>query len=715
MAGALFSPSWYRVARIRPRIRAHARFERHTYRSQLWYVLQDPATGRCHRLTPAAYQLIGRMDGEHTVDEIWEGALEELGDDAPTQDETIRLLGLLHFADVLRCDVSPDTLELLRRRRRQERAEWWRRYASPLSLRVPLADPDAFLLRVLPLARPLFSRAVGLLCLALIGLSAVLAASHIGAITADAGRQLLEPRNLLLLWLVYPLVKAAHELGHALATRVRGGEVHEMGVMFLVLMPVPYVDASAAAAFPSKRDRMLVGAAGMLVELVLASLALLVWLATEPGLVRSIAYNVMWIGGVSTLLFNGNPLIKFDGYYVLSDAIEIPNLAARSRQYLGYLIERHVFGQVDARCPVTAAGEPAWFVIYGVASFVYRLLLSVGIALFVAGKLFVIGVALAVFSVVMQVVVPALRTAGFVLANPRLAAVRARAVGSSAAALVAVAILVGLVPLPLFTRAEGVVWPPEGTHVRASADGFVLRFLATPGSEVEPGEPLVLTRDPELEARVSVLEARLRELRARLHAQRRTDLVRAQMTGDEIVGVEAEWLDARERAGEVLIRSPARGRFVVPSAADQPGSYFEQGELIGYVIGPSLETARVVLSQADVALVRERTRAVEARLASAPARVLDASIERLVPAATRHVPSAALSSTGGGRVAADPSDPDGLQVLEPLFWLDVTLPGIGPDPRIGERVHVRFDHGAEPLARRGARALRRLFLRELGV
>ena len=119
MSGSLFSSSWYRIAGLKPQIRSHTRFHRHHYRGQLWYVLQDRSSGRCHRLTPSAYQLVGLMDGERTSQEIWQLASERLGDDGPTQDETIRLLGLLHFADVLRCDVPPDTVELLRRQRRR--------------------------------------------------------------------------------------------------------------------------------------------------------------------------------------------------------------------------------------------------------------------------------------------------------------------------------------------------------------------------------------------------------------------------------------------------------------------------------------------------------------------------------------------------------------------------------------------------------------------
>src|SRR6266700_3652649 len=117
--------------------------------------------------------------------------------------------------------------------------------------------------------------------------------------------------------------------------------------MFLVFMPVPYVDASSSASFREKWRRALVGSAGIIVELLLASFALFVWLDAEEGLVRGFAYNVMLIGGISTVLFNGNPLLRFDGYYVLADLLEIPNLADRSKKYIGHLLIRYIFGVKD--------------------------------------------------------------------------------------------------------------------------------------------------------------------------------------------------------------------------------------------------------------------------------------------------------------------------------------------------------------------------------
>ncbi len=369
MEETLLSPSWYRVARLRPRIRAHTNFHRHRYRGQIWYVLQDHSTGRCHRLSPAAYQLAATMNGERSTQEIWDAANTRLGDEGPTQDETIRLLGLLHFADVLQCDAPPDTVELFRRFESHERGEWWRRFASPLAIRIPLLDPAEFLERWQNVARPLFSLPAAIVYGLVVGAALFLAAEHWEELSAGVGSELFDPRNVLLLWLVYPVVKALHELGHGFAARVWGAEVHEMGIMLLVLAPVPYVDASAASAFPDKRKRAVVGAAGILVEVFLAALALFVWIVVEPGLIRSIAYDVMLIAGISTVIFNGNPLLRFDGYYVLADLIEIPNLASRGTQYVGYLVQRHLLGLENVRSPVTAPGEEKWLFGYAVASF----------------------------------------------------------------------------------------------------------------------------------------------------------------------------------------------------------------------------------------------------------------------------------------------------------------------------------------------------------
>ncbi len=347
MAGTLLSPLWYRVAGLRPRLKPHLRLHRHHYRGQLWFVLHDPGSGRSHRFTPGARLVLNGMDGQHSIAQLWDAAQRRLGEGAPTQDELIGLLGQLHHADLMQCDVTPDAAELFQRGRDQSRAKARQSFANPIALKIPLFDPHRLIDALLPLLRPLWNRWGALLWLAIVATGGTLAAMHAEELAADVSDRVLAVDNLVLLGLLFPLVKLLHELGHGIATRMRGGEVHEIGVMLLVLMPVPYVDASSASTFRSRWHRALVGFAGMGVELLLASLAMGVWLLVEPGLLRALAFNTLLVAGVSTLVFNGNPLLRYDGYYILADLLEMPNLAQRANRYVGHLVERFAFGLPD--------------------------------------------------------------------------------------------------------------------------------------------------------------------------------------------------------------------------------------------------------------------------------------------------------------------------------------------------------------------------------
>jgi len=715
MSEPLFSPSWYRVARLRPSLRTHAHIHRHDYRGEVWYVLQDRLSGRHHRFTPAAYQLIGLMDGRQTVQEIWERAAEQFDDDAPTQTEMIRLLSQLHAADVLQCNVPPDSLELLRRYQRQQRAKWKQRLWSPLALRFPLFDPERVLQRLLPWIRPVFSRFGFLIWLIVVASAVVLVGVHWSELSENMIDRVLAPQNLLLLWLIFPIVKIFHEFGHGLATKAWGGEVHEMGIMLLVLMPVPYVDASSAAAFKEQHRRMIVGAAGILVELFLAALALFVWLNAEYGLVHAIAYNVMLIGGVSTLFFNGNPLLRFDGYYVLSDALQIPNLGRRSNQYIGYLFQRYLFGEREAQSPATTTSEQKWFLGYGIASFAYRMFIVFAIIFFIAGEFFIVGVILAIWAATTMLVVPVFKIIRFLFNSPRLQRKRARAIVVSGALFGGTLTMLFFIPVPLWTLAEGVIWLPEQSIVRAGTDCFVHDYIARPEDQVGLGVSLIRCGDPLLAARAKVLEGRLEELKTLYAAQWRDDRVAANVTEEEIKAVQADLETTRERLDELIIRSPASGHFVVPQAADLPGKFVHKGEVLGYVLATTSATARVAVPQADVGLVRRQTQGLEVRVANRLSDILPAQIKREVPGGTHQLPTAALGSAGGGRIPVDPTDAQGTKTFQRVFEYEIALPAEASVVPVGTRVYVRFDHGTEPLMKQWYRKVRQVFLGRFGV
>jgi len=715
MSQSLYSTNWYRVAGLKPRLRSHIEIHRHHYRGELWYVMQDHSSGRFQRFTPAAYQLIGMMDGRRTVQEIWDASRARLAEDAPTQEDFVRLLSQLHAVDALQGDVQPDPAELAKRLDKR-RFGWWKQsIRSPLFVRFPILDPERFLTRFRWLARPIFSWAGLMLWLVVVIPALIQVGVHWTELTENIADRILAPQNLLFLWLTFPFLKAFHEFGHAFAVKTRGGEVHEMGIMLLVFTPIPYVDASAASAFRKKRERVLVGAAGMLIEFYFAALAVFVWLNAQPGPLRAVAFNVMLIAGVSSVLFNGNPLLRYDAYYILLDILEIPNLGSRGSRYFFYLIQRYLLGIKDMEPPLATPGERVWFVVYTICAFVYRMSIYTAIVLFVAGKFFFVGVLFALWAAVNMLVIPIFKGLRFLLTSPQLNRRRLRAVAVSGLAVAAAAAAIIVVPVSLSTIAEGVIWIPDESFVRAGADGFVERIMVQPGRHVRENDALIACTDPLLPAQIRVLASRLRELEAVYTSQVVNDRVAADITKDEIAHARAQLEDARSREAELTIHSKRRGAFVVPRPQDMPGRFVHRGELLGYVLDPSTITARVVVDQVDVDFVRSRTRSVTVRLPQNFAQKVPAIIRRIVPAATDQLPSRILSREGGGEIAIDPRDTVGTKAYQKMFLFDVDLLEQMTSYTVGGRVYVRFDHGKEPLFHRWYRSVRKLLLKRFEV
>jgi putative peptide zinc metalloprotease protein len=276
-------------------------------------------------------------------------------------------------------------------------------------------------------------------------------------------------------------------------------------------------------------------------------------------------------------------------------------------------------------------------------------------------------------------------------------------------------VVIGWVPVPLRTRAEGVIWIPERSEVRAGTDGFIDRLVAQPGAWVRQGDVLLVSQEPTLTTQVKVLEFRLQELQTRYTVQWLEERGKAQIIKEEIARLEQELTHARARVGELVIRSPADGTFVVPQAEDLPGQFVKQGMLLAYVFDLTSRTARVVVPQAEGDLVRQHTRRIQARLAERLAEPLPAVLIREVPAATEQLPSTALGRQGGGSIAVDPSDTRGMKAIQKLFQFDLALPSHGGGINMGGRVYVRFDHGWDPLGQQWQRQLRQLFLARFHV
>lgn len=715
MAESFLSPVWYRVGSLRPALAPRAAVSRHRYRGRGWYVIYDPATARVHRFTPAAWLIIGRLNGRDTIEAIWDRVVDELGDDAPTQNEVVRLLSQLHSADLLSADVPPDTEEMLERHDKQVRQRLKQQFLNPMAMRLPLVDPDGFLDRTSAWGRLVFSRFGAVVWFLVVLGALIVTALRWPELTENVRDRVLAAENLLLLWIAYPIVKGLHELGHGYAAKLRGVPVHEMGVMFLIFFPVPYVDASASAALPDKRQRAMIAAAGIIVELFVAAVAVIAWALLEPGFLRGLAFNVMLIGGVSTLLLNGNPLLRFDGYYVLTDLIEMPNLAGRSAQFWGRLAEKHLFGATPEPFPLADWRERLWLLVYGPASFAYKIVLTITIALIVGQVAFGLGLLLAVFGLFMSLVLPVFKALRHVLTHQRLAENRHRAVSVTGLGIAALAALLFAAPAPMWTTAEGVVWLAERAHVRAGTDGFVTQIVAAPGSLVTAGQPLIEAAEPAVDTRIEIAAARVDRLERAVRAEQVRNLVQARILTEELQERRAELDRERLDRERLLIRAGSDGRFIALRAADLPGRFVRRGEVLGYVVEDALRTVRVVVAQDAIELVRNRLRGVEVLLVSAGGKRLPADVVREVPAGGFELPAPALSTEGGGRIAIDPSAPGGLATFERIFQLDLVVPEDLPAGALGSRVMVRFDHDWMPVGLQIYRSLRLLVLSELDV
>ncbi len=721
-----FHESWYRVSQMKPRLHPSVQTYRQHFRGQPWFVLRDPVNNQHFRLSEPAYYFVGLLDGRRTIGEAWDLANERLEDAAPTQGEVIQTLGQLYASNLLVAELPPDAEGMFARYRKRVNREVRGYLTNLLFIRIPLFDPDRFLDRWHGLFGWLFGP-IG------IALWAVLLATAgyflVGRIDEfwQAGKSLISQQylmqveNVLLLYLCFAGIKAVHEFGHGFACKRfgqqngSGGEVHTIGIMFLVFMPVPYVDASSSWAFRSKWHRAFVGAAGMYVELAAASIAAIVWAHTSAGsLVHEIAFNLTFIAGVSTILFNGNPLLRYDGYYILSDLLEIPNLYQRSKEYLYYLVKKFAFGVRRPRNPAHGTGERVWLPVYGVASFIYRVFILTAILLFVANAFFTLGLVLAIAAIITWVFVPLGKFVHYLAVNPELMRVRSRATGVVLGFIALLVVALGLIPFPQHGRTEGLIEPTRFAIVYMNEDGFVERVLPT-GAEVEPdGAPLVHAENEPLRYERQSLAAMRNQIEARLRKARREDVALAQALQEQVDALDQQIARIDERLANLDVRAPFAGEWVGDELDRVRGAYLRRGEPLGAVVDTREMIVRATADQYLGPRIAPEVgvgATVEMRVKGRPDLEVRGRIVRIHEAASRKLPSPALSFAAGGSVAVDPQAEGGDVAAEPVFELrlEPLLPDGEPSPlRGGQRVIVRMDFPPEPLALQWWRSIRQL-------
>ncbi|WP_238364736.1 PqqD family peptide modification chaperone [Mesobacterium pallidum] len=714
----LFSPYWYKVEGIAPRLRPGVRVTRRVEQGEVWHILSAPETNRFFRLDAASYAIIGAFDGRQTLDAIWRRVLDRFGDGAPGQDETIRLLGQLHQADALNAGTAPSLAEFGHRARRMQRQKIVQKLKSPLFIRVPLFDPVRIINATYPFVRPLFSWVGLLLWLMAVTWLAVQAVTHWDTLSGAIIDRALAADNLLVAALVFPFAKALHEMAHGWAVRHWGGQVREFGIMFLVFLPAPYVDASEAAAFRSRRARLVVGGAGMMAEALLATLAMFVWLNAETGAATAIAFNTLLIAGVSTFLFNGNPLLRFDAYFMLSDLIGVQNLAGRSQKWWGWLLHAKLYGMDSWENPARTRSETWWFALYHPLSYAYRIFLTLSIALFVAQTYRVVGLALATWSVTSTIVLPIAQGVWHLVTNPRLTTNRRKAWGVTLLLVGIPAALLTLVPLPHGTVAPATVVAPDSARIAAPVQALITTRAVPSGAHVDGGAVLARLGAPLAENQLAVVEARLETANARL-ARFEADAAtgdQAARTRAEIGYLAEEQAELQADLARLAVAADAPGRFLARPEIFVPGRGLSEGAELGFLLPDAARVdLRAAVPASRIDLVSAAPAAVTLLIPGRGFDALPATLTALAPEATRQLDHPGLSQAAGGPLVMDPSDENARRTAQPFHLAEITTDLAFSDVAVGQLVWVRFDHGLTPLAPRIWRAIRQTFLSRLAL
>lgn len=627
------------------------------------WIVKDPLTLEHYQFSAEEFALMDWLREAVSIAELQRRFARTFPPQTISPQGVWGFLGRLHEAGLLMSEATGQGDELLGRMRRERNHRWSLAWTSLLAIRFRGIDPDRMLTAVHSTCGWLFSRVALLPVVAVVLLAVSILIGHFDEFTErlPALSTLFDPRNLPWLLVAIGGVKVLHELGHALVCKHYGGEVRELGFMLLVFAPCLYCDVTDAWRLPSKWQRIAISAAGIGVEIVLAALATIIWWYAQPGVVQIIALNVMMVCSVNTLLVNGNPLLRYDGYYVLSDLLETPNLWLRSREALRRYLSRWFVGErsfVDD--PLITASQRPWLAAYAVASKMYLTLVCVMIVwglvkwlhpyhlenLAYAAGLVVLG---------SMLIAPITNAASFTRNPTRRSELHKGRVALAGA--VGFAAMVGILSIPVtyYVKAPVVLMPEDAARVLATIDGTLIQSLPA-GRRVERGETIgqLANTDTQLELERLEGERELRQLRVQ-HLERLRGLDRE--ANDELPTARAALADSQRRLEElqrearrltlvapndgVIIPAPrlvsaggssaevSRGRLPTwtGSLLDEAnvGAYVEPGTLICLVGDPMQLTAVMLVDDTDVKRLQPGQNA-RLRLEQLPGEIIDGEV-----------------------------------------------------------------------------------------
>ncbi|TWT94840.1 putative peptide zinc metalloprotease protein YydH [Botrimarina colliarenosi] len=717
LADSLVSSSSRRLPiRVRPDLEA----KKQRYQGRVYWVVKDPVALQYFRFEEEEFAILEMLDGDSSLDEIAEEFERRFPPQSIRTEELQQFVGTLHRSGLVITDAPGQGDQLKKRRDERVGKELQQKFTNILSVRFKGIDPDWILnlLYSFPPVRWFFSQTAFVLCMMLC-LSALLLIGvqfDVFQSKLPAFNTFFAAENWMLLAVVLACTKILHEFGHGLSCKHFGGECHEMGVMLLVLTPCLYCNVSDSWMLPNKWHRAAIGAAGMYVEVVLASICTYIWWFTEPGLLHYVCLNIMFVSSVSTILFNANPLLRYDGYYIVSDLLEVPNLRQKSSSILTRKAAEWCLGMEQQDDPFLPQRNQFLFATYTVAAAIYRWVVVLSILYFLNQVFEPYGLkplgqaigAMALWGLVGQ---PFVKLFKFFKVPGRLNKVKRVPLLITLLVIAGVIAAVATVPLPAYVYCPAVVHPRGAVSVYAEVPATLEAVLVKPGDRVVVGQELGRMKSLDLEVEIARLEGEVAGYEAEIRSLEtvafsdETASSRLAQVRESLAGAKEQLKKQLEDAERLVLRAPVAGVVMEPDyrtnrgqdpkdlavwegtplKPENRGATLESGDRFCRIGDQRSLEARIVIGQDDIDLVLEG-QAVRLMLNQTTDLKYVSKITKISSEELPETPPR-LSSLTGGSVATE-TDPSGAaKPLSPMYEAIIPLGDYDRLPEAAQQQH----------------------------
>ena len=707
------TPMGQAAEHLRVKLRPDLIVQPQFYEGMTHYVIKDPIALKYFRFKVEEYFLLQQFDGKQTLQDVKRAFERKYRPQTITVDDLLRFASQLHEAGIAQVDSPDQAKALITRRRKNRWKKLWQFLANILYIKIPIIDPERLLTGMYPYFRWIYTKgfiavSVGMM---LAALTLVISQWTTFSARLPDFQSFFTWKTIVYFWCSLAIIKIIHEFGHGLTAKHFGGEVHEMGALLLVLTPALYCDVTDCWLLPSKWKRIWISAAGIYVECFLASLATFVWWNTEQGLLNSLALATMFICSVNTIMFNANPLLRYDGYYVMSDWLEIPNLRVKSTQFFTYLFQEKVLGLEIPVQSYMPRSRRTLFVVYAIASYIYRWIVTFSILFFLSQmlkpyKLQSVSYALAISSLVPLLFMPIYQMVKFVRSPGRMRKVKKARAATFFAVTAALVTAILLIPTPLQVSGTLVLTAAKPAEIYAEVPGQLVTLNVRDGEHVKKGDILATLSNPEKQVEYLQLEEQQKGHHVKSVWFNAIDSVNSRQQGQLQHQMELDLEPAitkiSEQRDKLILVAPRDGQAMGVPHHETTGQYLKPGKPFMEIGDPKKLEAHMILDQSDVDLIvgadPSKPPTAWVRIYGTDARPYKSIVSEVAPRNREEIPPE-LSNVAGGEIATK-QDPKTGQAKPISAVYEVIIPIDNPDQELMPtmRGFARIDSGSKPLA-----------------